>query len=71
MKKLVVFMVFALSAGLFDAYIANRRICESFFYDGYDIYIGGPIPTKGSYFEFGIEFGYTWKNKQDKIIHNQ
>jgi len=55
-------------AGLFDVYqsevyLANRKSSESFFYGGEDFYIAAPLTTKGSYFEFGIELGYTWKKK--------
>jgi len=70
------FTVFAsYHAGLFkvyqsEAYLANRKSSEIDFYDGHDLYIVCPITTRSSYFEFGIELGYTWK-KKDKKTNNE
>ena len=71
------FSIFAAyHVGLFEVYqseiyLVNRKSSESFFYSGKDNYMALLAPIKGSYFEFGIELGYTWKKKQNKKINNE
>ena len=52
-----------------EIYLVNRKSREgNDFYDGQDYYMPFTPAIRGSYLEFGIELGYTWKKKQDKNI---